>query len=102
MFVLDASVAACWLLDDEDDADAEAALERLAQEDALLPQLSGMSRYATAYWSPTDGSACRTTISMSDSVPWLAYLSARMPTSIWIPRLRWRASMDCRFTMPCT
>lgn len=39
MFVLDASVAACWLLDDEDDADASAALERLANEDALVPQL---------------------------------------------------------------
>lgn len=39
MFVLDASVAACWLLDDEDDADASAALERLGQEDALVPQL---------------------------------------------------------------
>ena len=39
MFVLDASVAACWLLDDEDDADASAALERLRQEDALVPQL---------------------------------------------------------------
>ena len=39
MFVLDASVAACWLLDDEDDADANAALERLGQEDALVPQL---------------------------------------------------------------
>ena len=39
MFVLDASVAACWLLDDEDDADASAALERLGREDALVPQL---------------------------------------------------------------
>ena len=39
MFVLDASVAACWLLDDEDDADANAAIERLGQEDALVPQL---------------------------------------------------------------
>ena len=39
MFVLDASVAACWLLDDEDAADANAALERLGQEDALVPQL---------------------------------------------------------------
>ena len=39
MFVLDASVAACWLLDDEDDADARAALERLRREDALVPQL---------------------------------------------------------------
>ena len=37
MFVLDASVAASWLLDDEDDADASAALERLGQEDALVP-----------------------------------------------------------------
>ena len=39
MFVLDVSVAACWLLDDEDAADANAALERLGQEDALVPQL---------------------------------------------------------------
>ena len=39
MFVLDASVAASWLLDDEDDPDASAALERLGQEDALVPQL---------------------------------------------------------------
>ena len=39
MFVLDASVAACWLLDDEDDADAKAALERLVHENALVPQL---------------------------------------------------------------
>ena len=39
MFVLDASVAACWLLDDEDDAVASVALERLGQEDALVPQL---------------------------------------------------------------
>ena len=39
MFVLDASVAACWLLDDEDDAVASVALERLEQEDALVPQL---------------------------------------------------------------
>ena len=39
MFVVDASVAACWLLDDEEDADADAALERLGQEDALVPQL---------------------------------------------------------------
>ena len=39
MFVLDASVAACWLLDDEEDADAGSALDRLRQEDALVPQL---------------------------------------------------------------
>ena len=39
MFVLDASVAASWLLDDEDDPDASAVLERLGQEDALVPQL---------------------------------------------------------------
>lgn len=37
MFVLDASVAACWLLDDEDDASA--ALERLRREGALVPQI---------------------------------------------------------------
>lgn len=38
-FVLDASVAACWLLDDELDAGASAMLARLRRDDALVPQL---------------------------------------------------------------
>ncbi|MXY25803.1 MAG: type II toxin-antitoxin system VapC family toxin [Acidobacteria bacterium] len=38
-FVLDASVAAAWLFDDEDNPRANAALERLETELALVPQL---------------------------------------------------------------
>jgi predicted nucleic acid-binding protein len=37
-FVLDASVAAAWLLDDEDEVRADAALARLETEVALVPQ----------------------------------------------------------------
>ena len=37
-FVLDASVAAAWLLDDEDEARADPALARLGTEVALVPQ----------------------------------------------------------------
>ena len=38
-FVLDASVAGAWLLEDEDDPVANAAISRLATELALVPQL---------------------------------------------------------------
>ncbi len=38
-FVLDASVAGAWLLEDEDDPVANAAVSRLATELALVPQL---------------------------------------------------------------
>ena len=38
-FVLDASVAGAWLLEDEDDPVANAALSRLATEFALVPLL---------------------------------------------------------------
>ena len=38
-FVLDASVAAAWLFDDEDDQRANAALERMETEVALVPQV---------------------------------------------------------------
>ena len=38
-FVLDASVATAWLLDDEDEALSNAALARLETEEALVPQL---------------------------------------------------------------
>ena len=38
-FVLDASVAGAWLLEDEDDPVADAAMSRLATETALVPQL---------------------------------------------------------------
>ena len=38
-FVLDASVAAAWLLDDEDEALSNAALARLETEEAVVPQL---------------------------------------------------------------
>ena len=38
-FVLDASVAAAWLFDDEDNPRAGAALARLEKEFALVPQL---------------------------------------------------------------
>ena len=38
-FVLDASVAGAWLLEDEDDPVANAAVTRLATEFALVPQL---------------------------------------------------------------
>ena len=38
-FVLDASVAGAWLLEDEDDPVASAAMSRLATEFALVPQL---------------------------------------------------------------
>ena len=39
-FVLDASVTAAWLLDDEGGVRANAALARLETEVALVPQLS--------------------------------------------------------------
>ncbi len=38
-FVLDASVATAWLLDDEGEALSNAALARLETEEALVPQL---------------------------------------------------------------
>lgn len=38
-FVLDASVAGAWLLEDEDDPVADAAMSRLATELALVPQI---------------------------------------------------------------
>ena len=38
-FVLDASVAVAWLLHDEEDPRANAALVRLAQVEALVPQV---------------------------------------------------------------
>lgn len=38
-FVLDASVAAAWLFDDEDNPRASAALTRLEEEPALVPQV---------------------------------------------------------------
>ena len=38
-FVLDASVAVAWLLGDQDDPRAQAALDRLATEVALVPQV---------------------------------------------------------------
>lgn len=38
-FVLDASVAAAWLLDDEDEALPNAALAQLEAEEAVVPQL---------------------------------------------------------------
>ena len=38
-FVLDASVVVAWLLDDEDDPRAQAALARLETEEALVPHV---------------------------------------------------------------
>lgn len=38
-FVLDASVVVAWLLDDEDDPRAQAALVRLEAEEALVPHV---------------------------------------------------------------
>jgi predicted nucleic acid-binding protein len=38
-FVLDASIAACWLLPDETRAVASAALDRLAHEPAIVPPI---------------------------------------------------------------
>lgn len=38
-FVLDASVAACWALQDEDDSRADAALRKMQVEEALVPTL---------------------------------------------------------------
>ncbi|MEJ0071739.1 MAG: type II toxin-antitoxin system VapC family toxin [Pseudomonadota bacterium] len=38
-FVLDASITACWLLPDETHAVATAALDRLAQEPAIVPTI---------------------------------------------------------------
>ena len=38
-FVLDASVVVAWLLDDEDDPRAQAALVRLETEEALVPHV---------------------------------------------------------------
>lgn len=38
-FVLDASVAAAWLFDDEQEPRADAALRRLEEHGALVPQL---------------------------------------------------------------
>lgn len=37
--VVDASVVMAWLFDDEDDPRADAALDRLVEEGALVPQL---------------------------------------------------------------
>ena len=38
-FVLDASVAACWAFQDEDDARADLALSRIKTDEALVPSL---------------------------------------------------------------
>jgi predicted nucleic acid-binding protein len=38
-FVLDASVTACWAFDDEHDADADLAFERMRDEEAVVPCL---------------------------------------------------------------
>ena len=38
-FILDASVVVAWLLDDEDDPRAQAALARLETEEALVPHV---------------------------------------------------------------
>ena len=38
-FVLDASIAGAWLLEDEDDPVANAAMSRLATDFALVPEL---------------------------------------------------------------
>jgi predicted nucleic acid-binding protein len=38
-FVLDASIAACWVFADEQDPRAEAALYRVRTEDAVVPSL---------------------------------------------------------------
>jgi predicted nucleic acid-binding protein len=38
-FVLDASVTACWAFEDENEAAAEDALDRLSFDDALVPAL---------------------------------------------------------------
>jgi predicted nucleic acid-binding protein len=38
-FVVDASIAGAWLLPDEDDALAEQAMARMAEEDAVAPDL---------------------------------------------------------------
>jgi predicted nucleic acid-binding protein len=38
-FVVDASIAGAWLLPDEDDALAEQAMARMAEEDAAAPDL---------------------------------------------------------------
>ncbi len=38
-FVLDASIAACWAFDDEDHPSAALALERVREDDALVPAI---------------------------------------------------------------
>ncbi len=38
-FVLDASIAACWAFQDEDDSIADLALERIRTDEALVPSL---------------------------------------------------------------
>lgn len=38
-FVLDASIAACWVFDDEDHPAAAAALERIRHDEAIAPSL---------------------------------------------------------------
>lgn len=38
-FVLDASIAACWVFDDEDHPIAAAALERIRHDEAVAPSL---------------------------------------------------------------
>ena len=38
-FVLDASIAACWAFDDEDHPSAALALERVRNDDALVPAI---------------------------------------------------------------
>jgi len=38
-FVLDASIAACWAFEDEQDLRADAALARIRLEDAVVPSL---------------------------------------------------------------
>jgi hypothetical protein len=38
-FVIDASIAACWVFRDEEHHQADLALRRLAEEDAIAPSL---------------------------------------------------------------
>ena len=46
-FVLDASIAACWVFQDEQDARADAAYVRIKIEEAVVP-ISGGLRSATS------------------------------------------------------
>lgn len=48
-FVLDASVVACWLFDDEEHPHATEALLRVGGT-GRVSQVCGGSRFATRYW----------------------------------------------------